>query len=181
MALFIGSFNPPTLAHLTIALSLKNDFNKIIFIPVNSKYKKLIDFRHRVNMLKIYKRKYSFIDVDDIMLNYSYFDYRILDLLKEKYHDNIIIVGSDLFKKIKFFDNYEYLLNNYLFYVILRDNDTCDIINDYLKYQDRIKLVNLKIDISSTQARYMLENKGNLLEILDSDVISYIKDNHLYF
>ena len=39
IGLFVGSFNPPTLAHLDICLKLKNEFNKIIFIPVNTNNK----------------------------------------------------------------------------------------------------------------------------------------------
>ena len=132
MALFIGSFNPPTLAHLNIALSLKKCFHKIIFIPVNSKSKELVNYKHRVNMLSIYKKKYSFIEIDEIMKNYSYFDYRILDILNKKYHDNNVIIGGDLLKNLKYFDNYEYLLENYMFYVIKRGEDIDEIIkSDY--------------------------------------------------
>ena len=127
MALFIGSFNPPTLAHLNIALSLKKCFHKIIFIPVNSKSKELVNYKHRVNMLSIYKKKYSFIEIDEIMKNYSYFDYRILDILNKKYHDNNVIIGGDLLKNLKYFDNYEYLLENYIFYSfdLIELNNNC--------------------------------------------------------
>ena len=182
MALFIGSFNPPTLAHLEISLNLKNNFNKIIFVPVNSKNKKLINFRDRLNMLLIYKRKYSFIEVDDIMLNYSYFDYRILDILNKKYRDNTIIIGSDLLKNIKLFDNNEYLLKKYNFYVISRGDDVLKIIKkDYNRFQNSFKIIDININISSTMARNMIKNNEDLTKILDDDIVSYIRNNHLYF
>ena len=182
MALFIGSFNPPTLAHLEISLNLKNNFNKIIFVPVNSKNKKLINFRDRLNMLLIYKRKYSFIEADDIMLNYSYFDYRILDILNKKYHDNTIIIGSDLLKNIKLFDNNEYLLKKYIFYVISRGDDVLNIIKkDYNRFQNSFKIIDININISSTMARNMIKNNEDLTKILDDDIVSYIRNNHLYF
>lgn len=182
MALFIGSFNPPTLAHLNIALKLKKEFNKVIFVPVNSKSKRLINFKDRLNMLLIYKRKYVFFDVDDIMKNYSYFDYRILDILKNKYQDNKVIIGSDLLKKITLFDNYEYLLKNYYFYVISRGEDVSKIIiKDFDKYKDHFNIIDFNLNISSTMARNMIKNKEDLKDILDIDVISYIRNNHLYF
>ena len=39
IGLFIGSFNPPTRAHMDICLKLKNKFNKIVLVPVSSKEK----------------------------------------------------------------------------------------------------------------------------------------------
>lgn len=182
MALFIGSFNPPTLAHLAIAEKLKKEFHKIIFVPVNSNSKELIDFKNRVNMLLIYKRKYSFIEIDNIMEKYSYFDYRILNILKNKYQDNSIIIGSDLLINLKFFDHYEDILQNYNFYVVTRGENVNDIIqNDYKKYQNKFKVINLNLNISSTMARNMIKNNSDLSKILDGDVISYIRNNHLYF
>lgn len=182
MAFFIGSFNPPTLAHLDIALSVHEMENKIIMVPVNSKSKCLIDFHNRLKMLLIYHRKYPFIEISDIMMNYSYFDYRILDLLKKKYHDNKVIIGSDLLGKLKYFDNYEYLLNNYYFYVITRGNNSLEIIkNNYDKYQNKFIVINKNVDISSTMARELIGKNINLENVLDKDIISYIRNNHLYF
>ena len=42
------------------------------------------------------------------MKNYSYLNYRIIDLLKKEYGDIGIIVGSDLLDKLDTFDNYDY-------------------------------------------------------------------------
>ena len=39
IGLFIGSFNPPTMAHLNISLLLLDKLEKVVFIPVNSKEK----------------------------------------------------------------------------------------------------------------------------------------------
>ena len=183
MALFIGSFNPPTKAHLLISLKLHEEFKKIIFIPVNSKRKNLVNMINRLEMLLIYHRKYSFIIVDDIMKDYSFFDYRILDILKNKYHDNNIIIGSDLLKELCNYDQYEYILKNYNIYVIVRDNENVlKIINNtFYKYIDKFKIINLDIPISSTMVRMMIKKQEKLEDVLDNDIISYIHEKHLYF
>lgn len=183
MALFIGSFNPPTKAHLKIALEIRKYLDKIIMIPVNNHDKHLISIKDRINMLAFYQKKYSFIKVDDIMKNYSYFNYHILDLLCQKYNDYNIVIGSDILKKLNAFENSEYILNKYHFYVVTRNGDDVKKIinNDYLDYNDKFKIIDMNFDCSSTIARETIKNKGNLNKILDKDVISYIRNNHLYF
>ena len=110
IGLFIGSFNPPTKAHFEIAEKLKKRYQKIAFVPVNSREKHLIDFNNRLVMLTIFTRKDSSFIVDDIMKNYSYLNYRVIDLLKKKYHKIELIIGSDILEKLVSFDNYKYLL-----------------------------------------------------------------------
>ena len=56
VGIFIGSFNPPTRAHLGVAIQLKGRFKKIIFVPVNSKEKKLISLNTRIEMLSLLKK-----------------------------------------------------------------------------------------------------------------------------
>lgn len=183
IGLFIGSFNPPTLAHLQICLSLKKMFSKIIFIPVNTKEKKLVSMYHRINMLKIYTKKYSFLEVDNIMENYSYFDYRILDLLKRKYHNVKVIVGSDILNNLKNFDNKKYLISNYEFIVITRDSfDAEKIINNYYgDYKKNFIVHQYTSDISSTKVREYIKNKMDTKKFLDMEIDFYIRENQLYF
>ncbi len=181
VGLFIGSFNPPTLAHLKICLELKNKFSKIIFIPVNSKNKDLLSMYHRINMLNIYKRKYPFLEVDNIMKSYSYFDYRILDLLKKKYHEIKIIIGDDILLQFDKFDNRDYLLNNYNFVVVKRDTDKDNLIIDkYHKYNDHFEIYDYCSNISSTMARNLIKNNNDTKNILDEEIKNYIRNNHLY-
>lgn len=182
IGLFIGSFNPPTLAHLNICLKLKNSFSRIIFIPVNTKEKNLVSIFHRINMLKIYKRKYSFLGIDNIMDNYSYFDYRILDILKKKYNNIKIIIGSDILLNLSRYTNSEYLLENFDFIVIKRNDDVEKIINTkYQKYQNHFEICEYHTDISSTKGRELIKNNKSTENIIDNDIKDYIIKNHLYF
>lgn len=183
IGVFIGSFNPPTLAHLSIALKLKERYEKIVFVPVNSKEKNLASMKDRIEMLKLFKRKYSFIIIDDIMNNYSYLNYRIIDLLKKKYHNIELIIGSDLLENLNQFENYEYLISNYSFMVIERNNINIEkvIKEKYYDYQSNFHKLKFHSDISSSMVRANLKNNLDTRNILDSDVYLYIKNKHLYF
>ena len=181
IGIFIGSFNPPTIAHLEICQKLKKYFSKIILVPVNSKDKYLVSFRNRFNMLNIIARGNNYLEISDIMNNYSYLNYRIIDLLKSKYGNISIIMGSDLLDKLSSFDNYVYLLENYYFYIITRDDKTFDLIeNRYYNYKDRFKIINYQSNISSTMVRNYLKNNQDTSNILDRDVLNYIKEHSLY-
>ena len=182
IGIFIGSFNPVTLAHLEICLKLEKEFKKIVLVPVSSKDKELIDINKRIDMLNILKNKYRFLEISDIMKKYSYVNYRIIDLLNNEYGEINLIIGSDLLDKLDSFDNYEYLLNKYSFTVITRsDNNIHDLINKkYFKYKDKFKIINYHSDISSTMVRKLLKENKSTKNVLDSDILNYIKDNHLY-
>ena len=182
IGLFIGSFNPITKAHIDIILKVKDNFKKIVLVPVSSKDKELIDINRRIEMLNILKKKYSFIEISNIMKNYSYLYYYIIDLLKNKYGDLNIIMGSDLLEKLPSFDNYEYLLDNYNFTIISRDNINLDklIKERYLKYQNKFTILNYQSNISSTMVRKLLKEKKDISDVLDKDIYDYIKKNNLY-
>ena len=182
IGLFIGSFNPITKAHIEICLRLKDDFEKIVLVPVSSKDKYLIDINSRIEMLNIIKNKYHFLEISDIMKNYSYLNYRIIDLLKNKYGKLNIIMGSDLLEKLDSFDNYEYLLSNYNFTIISRGNiNVNNLINkNYSKYKNKFKLFDYHNDISSTKVKELIKNKEDVSNYLDRDILKYIKENDLY-
>ena len=182
IGIFIGSFNPPTKAHLEIALKLQNKLEKIILVPVNSPDKYLVDMDERINMLRILARKNSFLMIDDIMKDYSYLNYRIIDLLEKKYHHITLIIGSDLLNKLDSFDNYLYLVKCYSFIVVTRDENVQKIIQEkYSQYQNNFTILEYHNEISSTMVREYINKKKNLKELADEDIEVYIKNHHLYF
>ena len=179
--LFIGSFNPVTNAHTEICDKLKDNFEKIVLVPVNSKDKKLVSIIDRINMLEIIKRKKGYLEISNIMQDYSYLNYRIIDLLNEEYSDINIIMGSDLLEKLDSFDNYEYLLDNYCFTIIPRDSNVNKLINDkYKNYVKKFNVIDYHSNISSTMVREYIKNNKDTSNILDNGVLSYIKENNLY-
>ena len=182
IGIFIGSFNPVTKAHLEICLKLKTKFNKIVLVPVNRNNKEVININNRIKMLYILKSKYPFLEVSKIMKKYANLNYRIIDLLKKEYHDINIIMGSDLLEKFDKFDNYEYLLENYSFTIVPRDNyDVNKIIKDkFANYQNKFSIIDYHSNISSTLVKEYLKEKKDVKSLLDSDVLKFIQDNHLY-
>ena len=182
IGLFIGSFDPFTKAHLDICLKLKNSFSKIILVPVSSKEKDLTNINDRINMLKIIKNKYDFIEISNIMKKYSYVNYRIIDLLRNEYGELNIIMGSDLLEKMDSFDNYEYLFENFCFTIIPRNNiDIKKLINDkYFEYKDKIKLLDYHSNISSTMVKKLLKENKDVSDLIDKDILGYINKNKLY-
>ena len=117
------------------------------------------------------------------MNKYSYFDYRILDLLKKKYKDITIIIGSDLFNNLDKFDNYQYLIKNYSFIIITRDELNIESIinNKYNLFKEHFQIIKYNSNISSTKARDLIKNKHNTKDILDKDIALYITKHNLYF
>ena len=181
IGIFIGSFNPPTKAHFEICKLLKNDFKKIVFVPVNSKDKYLVSIRDRINMLSILTRKYDYLEISDIMKYYSYLNYRIIDLLNNKYGHITIIMGSDLLDKLDTFENYIYLLEKYNFYILSRSSDVNLLINKkYYDYKDKFKVIEFNSNISSTMVRNHIEKNLDTKDILDKDILDYIKEHNLY-
>ena len=182
VGLFIGSFNPFTKAHLDICRILRNDFKKIVLVPVNSNNKELIDINKRIDMLNIIKNKYRYLEISNIMKKYSYVNYRIIDLLKKEYGELNIIMGSDLLENFDRFDNYEYLLDNYCFIVVPRGNMNVRkmINNNYSKYKNKFKVLNYQSNISSTLVKELLKDNKDVSNMIDKDVLDYIKKNDLY-
>lgn len=182
IGIFIGSFNPPTKAHIEICLKLKKIFPKIVLVPVNSNDKRLISINKRIDMLSILKNKYSFLEICTIMKKYANLNYRIIDLLSKEYGEINLIMGSDLLEKFDSFDNYELLLEKYHFTIITRNEiDIEKVIHDkYLKYHDKFKIIDYKSNISSSLVKKYLYEKKNVKSLLDKDILNYIQDNHLY-
>ena len=120
--LFVGSFNPITKAHLNIARHLVNKkiVNKIIFLPVVNNEKKLESLDNRINMVNLVIDNKNYI-VNDIMNEYPKFNYKVINELNKSYKDLYLIMGFDLIKKFKSFDNYLDLINNYHLIIINRD------------------------------------------------------------
>ena len=180
-ALFVGSFNPITLAHEKIVKDLikENIINYVYFLPVNSNKIDLISIDNRINMINLIKTKK--IDVLNIY-NYSKDGLFNFDVLQNiDLNITHIIMGSDLFFKFKTFKNYQDILNNYYIIVINRDKNTLEYINNnYKEYLDKIIFINKTYDGSSNKAKELLKSNSNSNIYLNNKVLDYIKNNNLY-
>jgi len=188
IGIFVGSFNPPTKAHLEIGKMVlkKNIVSEIIYIPCDNLIKKdLIDIKERYNLLKeMIKNKQNMI-IDDLKLKNRHrnFTYKDIYKIKDKYLKELyIIIGSDLLDNLYNWKNYQDLLKNFNFIVINRLNSSdLDIIkNKYSKYNDKFIIINYNNNISSTKVREKIKNNEKLDDFLENNVIEYIKNNNLY-
>lgn len=190
IGIFGGSFNPPHKMHIKIALYLiENKYlDKVIFVPqgTNYEYKKNLESNEdRYNMLSIVTNKYSNLSVSEYELsNEISYTYKTLDYFKNKYSNDTIyfICGADNLDYIDTWKNGKYILNNYNIIAINRgEYNTQKILNNYSKYNAKIIVCNLEsINISSTNIREKINNNEDIKDLIDINVLNYIKENNLY-
>ena len=101
------------------------------------------------------------------------------ELIKEKYNkdDIFFIMGSDNFRKMPTWKNYEELKTNYNIIVVERERKKTR--NENQKNIIEFIPENLA-EIDSTQIRQMIKNNENVEKYLNPNVIQYIKKNNLY-
>lgn len=181
IGIFGGTFNPPHLTHLNIArelLRLKY-LDKIIFVPTGNMYnkKELIDIKYRLDMLKLMTKDYKDMTVSDYENKKQVvYTYETLDYFKKIYNNSEIyfIMGADNLKQIDSWKNSDYILNNYKFIVINRNNDI-------VIKRDNITCFRVKNnDISSTFIRNNINNNDIIKRYLDKNVLEYIRKEKLY-
>lgn len=160
----------------------KYNLYKVIFVPVGNYYKKdgLIDAKHRYNMLKLAIE--DKMDVEKIAIE-SKTKLHAVDtfkLIKQKYNrdDIFFIMGSDNFRKMPEWKNYEELIKNYNIIVIERERKKTKQENprNILEF---IPEQPAKID--STKIRNMFKNnEEEVKKYLNQNVYEYIRKNELY-
>ena len=158
------------------------NLDKIYFVPVGNYYEKssLIEAKHRYNMLKLAIE--DKMDVEKIAIESKVKLYAIdtFELLKEKYNkdDIFFIMGSDNFRKMPTWKNYEKLKTNYNIIVIERERKK--IRNENQK--NIIEFIPEKLaEIDSTQIREMFKNnEKDVKKYINQKVYEYIQKNNLY-
>jgi len=188
IGIFGGSFNPPHLMHKNIALELiENSYlDKVIYVPTGREYPKdgLVTDSDRYEMIKGMILGNSNLDVSDYEFGKLTYTYQTLDYFKNEYKEDEIyfICGTDNFKEIDTWCNYEYMLNNFKFIVIPRNNDDIDYLID--KFGGDVIVPNISYSvICSTEIRDILKSdrySKKLVKKIDSRTLDYIYDNDLY-
>lgn len=197
IAIYGGSFNPPTIAHKNIVKDILSIdlIKEVIYLPVGDRYKKknLINSKYRVDMLNILKydlrmEGYS-VDINTLEIDSKKRLYTLesLRLLKNIYKNELaFVMGTDNIKKVETWYNYQSLLKEFYFIIIERQNDDINKIikeNNVLRnYQNRfiiLKETSYK-NVSSTYIRDNLYTDLNITQYISPKIIKYIKNNNLY-
>lgn len=195
IVIFGGCFNPPQNSHLSLAEQLVNEYEqieKIVFVPVNSKYQKidLIENEHRYNMLKLIcdkneKFAVSRIEIDNEKPLYTIETLRLFQKLYP-YNEISFIIGSDNLKELYTWKCADELVRDFKIYVLERGSDSIENIikfNNFLKNNHTafIKAKNSIVsNLSSTFIREKVKNCKSIRYLTPDEVISYIYNNNLY-
>ncbi len=195
IVIFGGCFNPPLNSHFSLAQQIINEYKnieKIIFVPVNSKYQKadLISNEHRYKMLKLACDKNEKFDVSRIELDsprplYTIETLRIFQETYSKYQIAFII-GSDNLKEINTWEKAEELTKDFKIYILERDKDNIEEIlksNGFLNKNKQAFIKakdNITSNLSSTFVRNKLKNGKSVRYLTTDEVVSYIEENKLY-
>ena len=191
-----GAFNPPTIAHFALAEQILNEIEnveKLIFMPVNSNYKKSekpIENEYRYNMLQMICKDNPKFEVSRLELDYNRVLTTIetLRILKQQYteHEIIFAAGIDNLKELETWNNSQDILDEFKLLVFEREEDDFEQVvqeSEFLRKNKSslIKLENnFKTTLSSTYLREKVR-RGKSIKYLTPDcIIDYIKENNLY-
>lgn len=195
IVIFGGSFNPPLNSHFSIAQDLLNEYkeiNKVIFVPVNSKYEKpgLINNEDRYNMLKLVCDKNKKFDVSRVEIDSQRPLYTIetLNYFDKKYPNNeiLFLMGSDNLKEFPTWNGADKICKKYKSYVFRRDDDNIKNIiekDEFLSKNKNSFVVvsnNILNNFSSTYARKIIKEDKSIRYLAPDEVVNYIEKHKLY-
>ena len=183
IGLFFGTFDPVHKGHIQIANSLikHNIVERVWFVisPMSPfKINQTITcLEHRVNMLNLAIYNNPNFSVSDIEIQLSTPSYtaNTLSYIEKNYLGNefFIVMGSDNYKNISKWQNYEYILKNFKICIYNRGVK--------IKRQTTNNIIEIpgsEINISSSYIRQHIKSASK--NLLSSSVLDYILKHHIY-
>lgn len=184
IAIFGGSFNPPTIAHINLAkqiLDKMKNIEKIIFVPVSTKYNKqgLAPDEDRLELLKTICQDHPNMEVSSLELNSprQLYTMETLKIMQKQNPDKTIyfIVGTDNLKELETWHAANEILQQFKIIVLERDNDIMEkIISNSLflkQYRESfIKLNFNKIKLSSSYIRQKVQMGEEIKELVPEKI-----------
>jgi nicotinate-nucleotide adenylyltransferase len=202
-----GTFDPVHFGHLQLAeIALRKcDLQQILFIPAanppHKKFRKITDFQHRVNMVRMALTGKTALRISLLEANLPTPSYTI-DTLTFFVRENKVnealyfILGEDAFLEIKSWKSYQELISLTNFIVSGRSGYSQDYFISFVQSlgyilqgdtwrdvsgkREIIFLPTATDDISSSTVREKLQGKMSLHGLVPEDIIGYIKKNNLY-
>jgi len=187
-----GTFNPPHFAHLKIAKKAIKDFGfkKILLMVVGKpalKTKDLASIKDRLAMTKILAKydprfEVSEIEIARVKKGKKSYTIETIKELKKKYpkYEFYWLIGEDSLKEIlegKWKGGIN-LLNQAKFVVVTRPGYKIGKLpKEIFK---KIKIIKLKIPISSTEIREKIKKGEDIKKMVPVEILNYIKEKKLY-
>lgn len=191
IGIFGGTFNPPHIAHLIHAESVRNQMslNKILFIPSGNpplKVSGVIPAEHRLNMARLAFTGNSNFEVSEIEIKAPALKSYTVDTLQKlnKIYDNeetklFLIIGMDNLLDFPKWKTPEKLFSYCEILVINRPGYKIEDAHE--EFSRRVTYINVpSIEISSTMIRKLVFENKSIKYIVTEPVRKYIIQNKLY-
>lgn len=189
IGIFGGSFNPPHLGHLQIALeSIEQGYvDRVIFVPTGDLYSKpdLASAKDRYQMLLLFTEGYPFFEVSDYEVrNGRKYTYQTLQHFQKKYPSSKLyfLMGMDNLLEFPTWKEARWMLREYHLLVTARDGTGYEDLQKKYETYDTVCFTSIKtLPISSSQIR--ADGKlgfANTSSYLVPKELRYIKEKHLY-
>jgi nicotinate-nucleotide adenylyltransferase len=186
IGLFFGSFNPIHAGHLIIANHILNEvkLDKIWFVvsPVNpfKVNSDLLDERARLSLINAAIQNDERIEACDVefQLSKPSFTINTLLFLKNAHPDKefLIIMGSDNFRDLDKWKDYQHTISNYKILIYLRTG--FEVEN---KFNADAQVLNVPLlDISSTEIRRLIEKGKSIRYMVPEMVRKEIEEKGYY-
>lgn len=189
IAILGGAFDPPHIAHITMADNAVQEYGyeRVIFLPsYNPPHKRVVtDGEDRLNMLTIaLKDRYEICDIElkDDAVGYTS---KVIPRLKSIYGDFDFIIGGDSMRDLHTWHEPEKILSEVKLVVAVRDNDYRAVQEAVARYEGTPKrgIVLMKSNppaIASTDIRVLIELGMDIGGCVDNGVADYIHEHGLY-
>jgi len=185
--LFFGSFNPVHTGHLIIAGYMLEftDLTSVWFVvsphnPLKEKSTLLAD-HHRLHMVRLAIEDDYRLKASDIEFWLPKPSYTVVTLahLYEKYpaKNFVLIAGSDALPTLHKWKNYEFLLENYHFYIYNRPDYKSEA---FLNHPSISFFDAPQMEISSSFIRDAIKAGKDMRYFLPEKVYRYIEEMHFY-
>jgi len=181
IALFGTSADPPTIGHKKILEELSKIYDLTIsYVSNNPKKKHIEDILIRSHLLKAL---IDDLDNPKILFNQSVSSLWAVESIKKckriyKYNNLDFVIGSDLIKDIFHWKNFDKIIKEVSFFIILREGYPVE--SNTLKM---LKTYNVKFKISSIKIPNISSSKFRLnfnYSNLPPSLIDFVKKNNLY-
>ncbi|MGB9592137.1 MAG: nicotinate-nucleotide adenylyltransferase, partial [Candidatus Kryptoniota bacterium] len=187
VGVFGGTFNPPHLAHLLAAETVRDHLrlDKVLFVPASIPPHKMgeliISGEHRAKMVELSIRDNPFFELCTMELERPGPSYTVDTLreLHEKFpgEELYLIVGVDLLIDFEKWKDHEIILK--LSKVVGMNRPGFDMAMVDKEFLHHIELVNVpQVDISSTSIRRRIQSGHSIKYLVPLEVENYI-NNHL--
>ena len=193
-----GSFNPPHNGHLEMARAISRELSPDIFIfvpvgrpPHKAFPQKSVSDEDRINMTRLTFGEIDRAHVSDIEIKrHGEKSYTVdtVEQIKESFPNAKIhfAMGGDMLLTLEEWHRYEDLMRQCSIIAMSREaGQLCELKthSDYLieKYGADISILKMEpIEVSSSQIRAEIENRGDVSAFLPPEVLEYIERRGLY-